>query len=178
MSSGTIIEFRPRERAGEVAVCEAQPRERIGGVPWPTGRPAAVKGKRAPIEARWQAWRNASRRLDFLEALDKLKCSAAGILEADPSFLIARQFVDPGKPVSDVFWEMRDKLMAARADLILTPVVNKGQLAEKHRLLKWCRGNLPITSARIDAALAADEAYLALPRGKRADALRGKVVRS
>lgn len=127
-------------------------------------------GKQTPVHDRGWAWREARLRVEFFERLISL-CHAASVLhEFHGDQDAARyQYLD--------HWKLMEKLDVARARLILTPVKDRGAFLEKQRLIKKSAWRTSLTQAQIAKALAVDETYLAIPKHKRAEALRkGKVL--
>jgi len=172
--TGTVIQFAAHARAVQQSKTEAQCL-----APETFELPAYVKRqkekprKNKPIKDRWFAWVAARKKVEFYEALRKATNSAEHVGRYDDGCEYASGFASMFKDKV-----VAERLRIARDDLILTPVTNRGDLLEKRRIMNRCRFvDSKLKPARVTAALAADEAYLALPRGKRADALRGKAVR-
>ena len=70
-------------------------------------------------------------------------------------------------------WALLDKIREAQAALLLTPVSNAEQLNQKRRMIKGGLRYVPVDATKLADALAADEAFLALPHRQRRAAIGG-----
>jgi len=167
-TSGEIIAF-PSRRLAPAPTVHTPPSVEFDS---PAVRSKERPGKLAPIKERWRTFRAALFRVEFLEAVRKARSEAELIAQYGDECSYAAGFVSLfGKE------DLDGKLARAVADLALTPVTRKADLAEKRRVIDRHRFHLAVKRERIAAALAADEAYCALPRGKRVDAIKRKAVR-
>lgn len=153
MTSGVVIPFKPRRMSISSSTDEST---------HPSGRKI---GRNAPVRDRGLAWREASLRVEFLERLVRLHHTAE-VLNERYNDLEAARYRQPN------YWKLLERLDDARERLILTPVKDRSALLEKQRLAKSSGWRTSLTPERIAKALAADEAYLAIPKHKRAEALR------
>jgi len=161
-----ILAFPPR-RLAPAPIVHNPPSVEIEPPAVPHDRP----GKLAPIKERWRAYHAALFKVEYLEALREAQ-NRARLIEQYGGTCDASALMAAIGSVGD----LDVKIAHAVADLALTPVTNKSDLAEKRRVIRRHRFNLAIKQERIDAALAADETYCALPRVKRADAIKRKAV--
>lgn len=178
MTTGTIIEFRPRERAGQVAVREFEPAKPSQNANISAHKRAAQRSapsNREVTHARWRAFFDAKRRVDFYEALMGAARIAEYFVAAGdvPEAATCHAFLNGEYGLS---CPLLAKLRKSRAALVLTPASCKAQLAMKLSIIKSDGKYLGLKPERIAAAVAADEAYIAIPKHKRADAIRRKAV--
>lgn len=177
MTTGTIIEFRPRERAGQVAAREFQPAKPSQNANISARKPAqrSAPGNREVTHARWRAFFDAQRRVDFYEALkDAVRIAEHLVAAGDVPEAATCHALRNGE--HGISCPLLAKLRQARAALVLTPASCKAQLAVKLSVIKSDGKYLGLKPERIAAAVAADEAYIAIPKHKRADAIRRKAV--
>lgn len=174
--TGNIVEFAAHRRGADTRLQPQSPRaapnyeiyDEPAWVKRQNNRPKKLK----PIKDRWHAWVAARLKVQFFEGVAEAQFAVSLYPEYGAHFGFT------GGPYGMGETEIDKLLMQARADLILTPVTNQQDLNDKLRVARRWRDRLPIKPARIDAAIEADRAYLALPRIKRPDAARGKAVRS
>ncbi|HWK96206.1 MAG TPA: hypothetical protein VNR39_12370 [Pseudolabrys sp.] len=123
--------------------------------------------------ARWSIFFDAERRVRFYEALVEAARIGENLRDRLPDAAIVCALRHGEKGLD---CPLLSKLRKARAELILTPVCNKAQLAVKRQIIKFDGAYLGLKPDRIAAVVAADEAYTAIPKHKRADAIRRKAV--
>ncbi|MBS0245486.1 MAG: hypothetical protein JSR61_02620 [Proteobacteria bacterium] len=174
MTTGTIIEFRLRERAGQVPARKIETAENatdcsISPLPATSARPS----DREVTHARWRTFLEAEHRVRFYEALIDAARYGEHLRDElpDAAIIVAFRHGQHG-----IDCPLLAQLRKARAELVLTPVCNKAQLAVKRQIIKFDGAYLGLKADRIAAAVAADEAYTAIPKHKRADAIRRKAV--
>lgn len=114
--------------------------------------------------SRWQTWRKAELHLEFLCRLRDLAHSSRMLFEqyGEAEGLAYKDL--------DRDFSLLDQLRAAQAALLLTPIHRKADLETKQRLIKRASPYIPIDNAALQRALAADAAYLAIPKSKRVGA--------
>ena len=110
-------------------------------------------------------WNKAEMHLEFLERLrsvamySRILCERYNIKEGEAY-----------KGLDD--FELLGRIRAAQAVLMLTPVYRKANLERKHRVLKRCQRYIEVDARALAKVLAADAAYLAIPKGERRKAVQ------
>jgi hypothetical protein len=168
--SAAIIEFRPRERAERAPVHEFQLPAVVDRVP-AAPRPARY-GDGSPLHRRTMRWRKAQSYVEYLEHLQKAAMAAFGLFHHHG----VKECKDLAE--KDRLLEFDERIEAAKAALILTPIHQAPDLALKRKYLKRLDPKAHgLSPKKIEAAIAADESYLAIPPRLRPGALAaGKAV--
>ncbi|AXK79965.1 hypothetical protein DW352_05195 [Pseudolabrys taiwanensis] len=131
------------------------------------------------MHARWDRWRKASMRLEYLRRLSAA-ASTAWCLYHQYGMKDCEWLAKQERGADASSGDLADSIKEAEKDLILTPVMHKADLEYKRKLIAdFDPAKFGLSSKRIAAVLAADEAFLAIPPRLRPRALAtGKVVRS
>lgn len=156
----TVIDFAAHRSARQTPMVQVAPRLENGFAKPLSSVPSQSAENPKDCEKRSWLWQKAEMRLLFLENL-RSAASYARILSE-------RYGVEDGREYKDLAdYELLDGIRDAQAMLLLTPVYRKADLEKKHRIMKHALPYLEIDPRMLERELAADAAYLAIPKRAR-----------